>query len=198
MPNEAVFVQSLLTSAATREEIVSAIERSGLRGRGGAGFPTGQKWRVVSQQDSDTKYVICNGDEGDPGAFMDRMILESFPFRVIEGLAIAAVAVGAHEGIFYIRHEYPLAVKRIRAAIAEMEKRGWLHAKEHWTPNQPLTPALSLRERENRSQSPAITSGGMQLPPREGEGERLDKSEFRNPKSEVNQSRVVSAATKSE
>jgi len=108
------------------EEIISAIEKSGLRGRGGAGFPSGQKWRVVSQQSNETKYVICNGDEGDPGAFMDRMILESFPFRVIEGLAIAAVAVGAREGIFYIRHEYPLAVKRVRAAIAELERRGWL------------------------------------------------------------------------
>ncbi len=112
--------------ATSAEEIISTIEKSGLRGRGGAGFPSGQKWRVVSQQTNATKYVICNGDEGDPGAFMDRMILESFPFRVIEGLAIAAVAVGAHEGIFYIRHEYPLAVKRVRAAIAELEKRGWL------------------------------------------------------------------------
>ena len=112
--------------ATSAEEIISTIEKSGLRGRGGAGFPSGQKWRMVSQQTSATKYVICNGDEGDPGAFMDRMILESFPFRVIEGLAIAAVAVGAHEGIFYIRHEYPLAVKRVRAAIAELEKRGWL------------------------------------------------------------------------
>ena len=121
--------QSLLTSAATRDEIISTIEKSGLRGRGGAGFPTGQKWRVVSQQTNPTKYVICNGDEGDPGAFMDRMILESFPFRVIEGLAIAAVAVGASEGIFYIRHEYPLAVKRVRAAIAELETRGWLGEK---------------------------------------------------------------------
>jgi NADH-quinone oxidoreductase subunit F len=97
-----------------------------LRGRGGAGFPTGQKWRVVSQQAGAEKFVICNGDEGDPGAFMDRMILESFPYRVIEGLALAALAVGAHEGVFYIRHEYPLAVKRVRAAIAELEKRGWL------------------------------------------------------------------------
>jgi NADH:ubiquinone oxidoreductase subunit F (NADH-binding)/NADH:ubiquinone oxidoreductase subunit E len=113
----------------TREEIISIIEKSGLRGRGGAGFPSGQKWRVVSQQTEPTKYVICNGDEGDPGAFMDRMILESFPYRVIEGLAIAAVAVGANEGIFYIRNEYPLAVKRVRAAIAELEKRGWLGEK---------------------------------------------------------------------
>jgi NADH-quinone oxidoreductase subunit F len=110
----------------TSADIISTIEQSGLRGRGGAGFPTGQKWRVVSQQPGDTKYVICNGDEGDPGAFMDRMILESFPYRVIEGLALAALAVGAHEGVFYIRHEYPLAVKRVRAAIGELEKRGWL------------------------------------------------------------------------
>ncbi len=110
-------------------DLISTLEQSGLRGRGGAGFPTGQKWRVVSQQPGEVKYVICNGDEGDPGAFMDRMILESFPYRVIEGLALAALAVGAHEGVFYIRHEYPLAVKRVRAAIAELEKRGWLGEK---------------------------------------------------------------------
>jgi NADH-quinone oxidoreductase subunit F len=109
----------------TTAQIITTIEQSGLRGRGGAGFPSGQKWRVMGQQPGDVKYVICNGDEGDPGAFMDRMILESFPFRVIEGLAIAAVGTGAREGIFYIRHEYPLAVKRVRAAIAEMERRGW-------------------------------------------------------------------------
>jgi NADH-quinone oxidoreductase subunit F len=118
-----------LPGAAAREEVLSVIEKSGLRGRGGAGFPTARKWRVVAQQPSEVKYVICNGDEGDPGAFMDRMILESFPFRVIEGLAIAAVAVGACEGIFYIRREYPLAVKRVRAAIAELERRGWLGEK---------------------------------------------------------------------
>ena len=110
----------------TPEEIIALIEKSGLRGRGGAGFPTGPKWRIVRKQPGDTKYVICNGDEGDPGAFMDRMILESFPFRVIEGLAIAAVAVGAREGVFYIRHEYPLAVRRVRAAIETLEKRSWL------------------------------------------------------------------------
>jgi NADH-quinone oxidoreductase subunit F len=111
------------------EAVVEAIEKSGLRGRGGAGFPTGQKWRVARQQPGGEKYVICNGDEGDPGAFMDRMILESFPYRVIEGLAVAAVAVGAHEGVFYIRHEYPLAVKRVRAALATLEARGWLGPK---------------------------------------------------------------------
>ena len=108
------------------EAIIKTIETSGLRGRGGAGFPTGQKWRMVGQQPVETKYVICNGDEGDPGAFMDRMILESFPYRVIEGLAIAAVAVGAHEAIFYVRHEYPQALRRVKAALAECERRGWL------------------------------------------------------------------------
>ena len=115
--------------ALSPEKIIDVIERSGLRGRGGAGFPTAPKWRLARKQPGDTKYVICNGDEGDPGAFMDRMLLESFPFRIIEGLAIAAVAVGAHEGIFYIRHEYPLAVQRIRAAIKLCLKRGWLGEK---------------------------------------------------------------------
>ena len=81
------------------------------------------KWSKVRAATSDTKYVICNGDEGDPGAFMDRMLLESFPYRVIEGLTIAAYAVGAHEGIFYIRAEYPLAVERIREALRRCEER---------------------------------------------------------------------------
>jgi NADH-quinone oxidoreductase subunit F len=108
------------------QQLIELIEKSGLRGRGGAGFSTGAKWRLARQQSSETKYVICNGDEGDPGAFMDRMLLESFPYRVIEGLAIAAVAIGAHDGILYIRHEYPLAVKRVRAALKLCVKRGWL------------------------------------------------------------------------
>lgn len=111
------------------EGVVAAVEKSGLRGRGGAGFPSGRKWRMVMEQPGPEKFVICNGDEGDPGAFMDRMLLESFPFRVIEGLAIAAVAAGANEGIFYIRHEYPLAVRRVRAALAQLEARGWLGEK---------------------------------------------------------------------
>ncbi len=108
------------------DSIIEVVERSGLRGRGGAGFPTGPKWKVVRRQTAEVKYAVCNGDEGDPGAFMDRMLLESFPFRIIEGLAIAALAVGAHEGIFYIRREYPLAVRRVRAAIEQLEKKGWL------------------------------------------------------------------------
>lgn len=111
------------------EAVIAEIEGSGLRGRGGAGFPTGQKWRVMHGRPGPEKYVICNGDEGDPGAFMDRMILESFPYRVIEGMAIAALATGAHAGIFYIRHEYPLAVRRVRTALALMERRGWIGAR---------------------------------------------------------------------
>jgi NADH-quinone oxidoreductase subunit F len=107
-------------------EVPGVIETAGLRGRGGAGFSTGAKWRMARAQIADQKYVICNGDEGDPGAFMDRMLLESFPFRIIEGMAIAAVAIAAHEGIFYIRHEYPLALKRVRAAIKLCERRGWI------------------------------------------------------------------------
>ncbi|MFV0376352.1 MAG: NAD(P)H-dependent oxidoreductase subunit E [Mangrovibacterium sp.] len=98
-------------------EVVRAVFESGLRGRGGGGFLTGKKWQMVASSGGSGKYVICNGDEGDPGAFMDRMILESYPFRVIEGMLIAAYATGASQGIFYIRAEYPLAVKRIRSAL---------------------------------------------------------------------------------
>ncbi|MBN1590939.1 MAG: NADH-quinone oxidoreductase subunit NuoE, partial [Pirellulales bacterium] len=105
------------------ESIIEEIQKAGLRGRGGAGFPTGRKWAGVRRAKGTPKYLICNGDEGDPGAFMDRMILESFPYRVIEGMAIAARAVGAEEGFLYIRAEYPLAVRRIREALAECEQR---------------------------------------------------------------------------
>ena len=100
--------------------------RSGLRGRGGAGFPTGLKWTAVSKAASSTKFVICNADEGDPGAFMDRSVLESDPHRVIEGMAIAGFAVGASHGFIYVRAEYPLAVKRVRTAIAKAERLGLL------------------------------------------------------------------------
>ena len=106
-------------------EIIEQVKTSGLRGRGGAGFPTGVKWETTASQPGE-KVLICNGDEGDPGAFMDRMLLESYPFRVIEGMVIAAKAVDAHEGIFYIRAEYPLAVKRIRSAIEISMEKGLL------------------------------------------------------------------------
>jgi NADH-quinone oxidoreductase subunit F len=108
------------------EEIVEEVKSSGLRGRGGAGFPAGIKWARVRAAVRDRKFIICNGDEGDPGAFMDRMLLESFPYRVIEGMAIAAKAVGANQGYFYIRAEYPLAVRRIREAIQRLTERGLL------------------------------------------------------------------------
>ncbi|OUN05922.1 NADH-quinone oxidoreductase subunit F [Flavonifractor sp. An92] len=110
----------------TPEEILDEMDRSGLRGRGGAGFPTGRKWRTAAGYDKFPKYVACNGDEGDPGAFMDRSILEGDPHSVLEGMAICALAIGAEEGFLYIRDEYALAVKNVRAAIAEAEAYGAL------------------------------------------------------------------------
>ncbi len=100
-----------------RTEMIDLVLKSGLRGRGGGGFPTGRKWSMVAASDKPVKYVICNGDEGDPGAFMDRILLESYPLRVIEGMILAGYAVGAKKGIFYIRAEYPQAVIRVRKAI---------------------------------------------------------------------------------
>ena len=108
------------------EEICQEILASGLRGRGGGGFPAGRKWESVRRQDSDTKYVVCNGDEGDPGAFMDRSIMEGNPHSVLEGMMIAGVAAGAHEGYIYVRAEYPLAVSRLKTAIAKAEDFGLL------------------------------------------------------------------------
>ena len=107
-------------------EIIDKVRKSGLRGRGGAGFPTGNKWQSVREQTSDLKYVICNGDEGDPGAFMDRMLMESYPYRIIEGIAIAAYAVGADQGYLYIRAEYPLAVQRVQEALRKCQEQGFL------------------------------------------------------------------------
>jgi len=106
--------------------IIETITASGLRGRGGAGFETGVKWRKVADAEGEPKYLVANGDEGDPGAFMDRMILESYPYRVIEGLIIASYAIGAHQGHLYIRAEYPLAVRRVRQAIETCHQRGLL------------------------------------------------------------------------
>ena len=108
------------------DDVIAAISDSGLRGRGGAGFPTGRKWALGRAQADPVKYVVCNGDEGDPGAFMDRLVLESDPHRVLEGLALAAYAIGAAEGYLYIRAEYPLAVRHTRAAIRQAEERGFL------------------------------------------------------------------------
>ena len=110
--------------AMTQDEIISQVEKSNLRGRGGAGFPTGRKWRTAAGYDNYPKYVVCNGDEGDPGAFMDRSVLEGDPHAVIEGLAIAAIAIGAQEGFFYIRDEYDLAVKHVKKAIEDAKARG--------------------------------------------------------------------------
>ena len=106
--------------------VVAAVKQSGLRGRGGAGFPTGVKWELVRAAAGSEKIIVMNGDEGDPGAFMDRMLLESYPYRVLEGIAIAAFAVAATKGVLYIRAEYPLAVSRIRTAIAHLEEQGFL------------------------------------------------------------------------
>ena len=110
----------------TPQQVVDEITLSGLRGRGGAGFPTGRKWQMVKDQDNAVKYIICNGDEGDPGAFMDRMLLESYPFRIIEGMLIAGYATGAAYGVFYIRAEYPLAVKRINEALLICRENGFI------------------------------------------------------------------------
>ena len=108
------------------QDVIDVIKASGLRGRGGGGFPTGKKWGQVARQKSPVKYIVCNGDEGDPGAFMDRSIMEGNPHSVIEGMMIAALAAGSDEGYIYVRAEYPLAVERLRIAIARDEELGLL------------------------------------------------------------------------
>jgi NADH-quinone oxidoreductase subunit F len=110
----------------TPEQVIDEVKRSGLRGRGGAGFSTGQKWEFCYKAPGDQKYMICNADEGDPGAFMDRSTMEGDPNTVIEGMTIAAYAIGASEGYIYIRAEYPLAVKRVRLALEQAEEKGYL------------------------------------------------------------------------
>ena len=99
------------------DEIIDAIDKSGLRGRGGGGFPTGRKWRICQDELEEPKFIICNGDEGDPGAFMDRAVMEGDPHAVLEGMIIGAFAIGASKGYIYVRHEYPLAVSRLQLAI---------------------------------------------------------------------------------
>jgi bidirectional [NiFe] hydrogenase diaphorase subunit len=112
----------------TPKDVVEAMVKSGLRGRGGAGFPTGLKWGTVAKSPGTRKYVICNADEGDPGAFMDRSVLESDPHSVLEGMAIAAYAVGADQGFIYVRAEYPLAISRLQIAIKQAKQLGLLGA----------------------------------------------------------------------
>jgi len=107
-------------------EVISEIRKSGLRGRGGAGYPTGLKWEIVHKAKGEQKFVVCNADEGDPGAFMDRSVLEGDPHRVLEAIAIAGYAVGASQGYIYVRAEYPLAIERLRLAIKQAEKYGLL------------------------------------------------------------------------
>ena len=109
-----------------QEDVIKEILDSGLRGRGGGGFPTGRKWQFAYAQQNEQKYVVCNGDEGDPGAFMDRSILEGNPVSVIEGMMIAGYAIGAKDGYFYVRAEYPVAVNRLKLAIKELEEVGLL------------------------------------------------------------------------
>jgi NADH:ubiquinone oxidoreductase subunit F (NADH-binding)/Pyruvate/2-oxoacid:ferredoxin oxidoreductase delta subunit len=113
-----------ILSTMTPEQVIAAVDISGLRGRGGGGFPTGKKWRLARTTPASQKYVVCNADEGDPGAFMDRAVVEGDPHRLIEGLAIAAYAIGATKAYVYIRAEYPLAIKRLEAAIAQAAELG--------------------------------------------------------------------------
>ena len=110
----------------TPEAVIDEIKRSGLRGRGGGGFPTGLKWEFARKYQADQKYVVCNADEGDPGAFMDRSIMEGDPHSVIEAMAICGYSIGASKGLVYIRAEYPLAIERLRIAIEQAEKYGLL------------------------------------------------------------------------
>ena len=117
--NKAMFEMS-------RDEVIDEVDRSGLRGRGGGGFPCGRKWKQVARQKETVRYVVCNGDEGDPGAFMDGSVMEGDPFKLIEGMMIAAYAVKAADGYIYVRAEYPMSVARLRHAIAQLEERGLL------------------------------------------------------------------------
>jgi NADH:ubiquinone oxidoreductase subunit F (NADH-binding)/(2Fe-2S) ferredoxin/Pyruvate/2-oxoacid:ferredoxin oxidoreductase delta subunit len=117
---------AVVLAADNPDALIAGVEASGLRGRGGAGFPTGTKWKFARQSPGAEKFVVCNADEGDPGAFMDRSVLEGNPHVVIEGMTIAAFAIGAHAGYVYVRAEYPFAVERLRAALAQARERGLL------------------------------------------------------------------------
>ena len=129
--DEAISVRGYEALAKVIEEnnpdnVIETIEKSGLRGRGGGGFPTGRKWKFTAANRGGKSYIVCNGDEGDPGAFMDRSVMEGDPHKLLEGMAIAAFAIGADEGYIYVRAEYPLAIKRLRKAIKDAEERNFL------------------------------------------------------------------------
>jgi NADH-quinone oxidoreductase subunit F/NAD(P)H dehydrogenase (quinone)/NADP-reducing hydrogenase subunit HndC len=124
--NDGYFGVAKALKEMTSEEIIEEMKISGLRGRGGAGFPTGLKWEFANKSSGDVKYVLCNADEGDPGAFMDRSVLESDPHAVLEGMIIAARAINSHQGYIYARTEYPLAIKRLEIAIKQAREYGLL------------------------------------------------------------------------
>ncbi len=119
-------IRKVITNDISQEDVIQTILDSGLRGRGGGGFPTGMKWKFTYKNQADKKYIICNADEGDPGAFMDRSLLEGDPHAVIEGLIIGAYATGASEGVIYCRAEYPLAIKRLNIALDQARENGYL------------------------------------------------------------------------
>jgi len=129
-------IKKLINNNTTPELVIQTIIESGIRGRGGGGFPTGVKWKFAASSKSDEKFIICNADEGDPGAFMDRSVLEGDPHSVLEGMTIAAYAIGATEGVIYCRAEYPLAIKRLNIALEQARQKGYLgkniHGKEGW------------------------------------------------------------------
>lgn len=119
-------VKKIADEGISQDEVIEIVLQSGLRGRGGGGFPTGMKWRFARKSESDEKYIICNADEGDPGAFMDRSLLEGDPHAVLEGMIIGAYAIGANHGVIYCRAEYPLAIKRLNIAIEQARDQGYL------------------------------------------------------------------------
>ena len=119
-------IKKIIAEEISQEQVIQTVLDSGIRGRGGGGFPTGLKWRFAYKNQSDKKYIICNADEGDPGAFMDRSLLEGDPHAVIEGLVIGAYAIGASEGVIYCRAEYPLAIKRLNIALDQAREKGYL------------------------------------------------------------------------
>ncbi len=119
-------ISAIIKSSRSAMEVIQEVLDSGLRGRGGGGFPTGMKWKFAYQSESDQKYIICNADEGDPGAFMDRSLLEGDPHAVLEGMMIGGYAIGASQGIIYCRAEYPLAIKRLNIAIKQAKEKGYL------------------------------------------------------------------------